>query len=188
MPMIRKFLPLVTLALILAACGTVATPASQANKQETSVAQAAQETADAPTNTPIPPTATPVPPTATPEPPTEAPTEAPAADAASVSGDAANGETLFTTFQALAGFACNTCHLSISEDRLIGPGLLNIGSRAATRVDGQSAEEYLRIAIMSPNEYIVEGYPENLMPQTLGDIFNDDEINDLVAYLFSLEG
>jgi cytochrome c2 len=52
-----------------------------------------------------------------------------------VGGDAANGELLFNTFQADVGFACATCHRADSEERLIGPGLLNIGVQAATRVN-----------------------------------------------------
>ena len=209
--MVRKILPLVTLALVLAACGTVATPVAQQSVEETRIAQAAtaaQETADAPTaaptETPIPPTATPVPPTATPVPPTATtapatattePTEAPteAADApdsgtegSAPAGDPALGEEVFNTFIAEANFACNTCHLPNSEAQLIGPGLLNIGSRAETRVDGLSAEEYILTSILKPSEYVVDGFPDMLMPQNYADILSSEQIDNLVAYLFTL--
>lgn len=106
-----------------------------------------------------------------------------------VVGDASAGQTLFNTMYAEAGFACSTCHNPNSENRLIGPGLLGIGERAATRVEGQTAEEYLHNAIVHPNDYIVEGnpeYPPSLMPQIYGDLFTEEEINNLVAYLMTL--
>jgi cytochrome c2 len=106
--------------------------------------------------------------------------------AADVAGDAARGRELFITFQPEANFACNTCHLADSEAQLIGPGLLNIGERAARRVEGQDAPEYLHNAIVNPGAYVVEGYPDNLMPGVYGDIFSEEQINDLIAYLMTL--
>lgn len=102
--------------------------------------------------------------------------------------NAENGELLFNTFQAAAGFACATCHLPDSEVQLIGPGLLNVGQRAETRVAEQDAETYLRTSIVTPSAYVVEGFPDNLMPQNWGQIYSDSQINDLIAYLMTLEG
>src|SRR5258708_25784585 len=44
-------------------------------------------------------------------------------------GNAANGQQLFNAFQPAAGIACSTCHRVDSEERLVGPGLLNVGIR-----------------------------------------------------------
>ena len=210
--MVRRILPLITLALILAACGTVATPVAQQSIDETRIAQAAtaaQETADAPTvpptETPLPPTATPIPPTATLVPPTATslpvtdipePTEASTevtdvesgsgATAFTGDGDPALGEELFNTFIAEANFACATCHLPNSEEQLIGPGMLNVSVRAATRVEGESAEEYIRNSILHPSDFVVEGFPDMLMPQVYADVFNDEQLDNLIAYLFTL--
>lgn len=213
----RKILPLAVLGLILAACGTIATPVFEEELQETRIAEAATsaaETAAAPTLPPTvtpsetptePPTATPtetpIPPTETTEPTEEPATETPVPTEAEavteeaggetggdeVTGDPANGQTLFTTFYAEANFACNTCHLVDSESQLIGPGLLNVATRAETRVDGQSTVEYIHNSIVHPSDYVVEGYPDMLMPQVYGEIFTEEEINDLVAYLFTLQ-
>lgn len=101
----------------------------------------------------------------------------------------ARGQALFTTLVPEAGFSCSQCHNVDNETRLIGPGLLGIGERAAARVEGTSAEDYLHESIVSPNAYIVEGdpvYPENLMPQVYGDVFSEDQITDIINYLFSL--
>jgi mono/diheme cytochrome c family protein len=201
-----KSLLLIPLVLLIAACGTVATPVFEEQLEETRVAQAVTseaETAAAPTatattipsETPLPtdtpaPTSTPVPATSTPEPatntpePTEAPTEQPAAAPA---GNPANGQVLFNTFEAAANFACSTCHRVDSEEQLIGPGLLNVSVRAETRVPGQTAEEYIRNSILHPSDFVVENYPDMLMPQVYSTVFTEDEINDLIAYLFTLK-
>lgn len=105
-----------------------------------------------------------------------------------VDGDAANGEELFTTLYTEVGFACATCHHVDSEDRLIGPGLLNIKIHGAGHVEGLTLVEYLHQSIVEPNAYIVPDYPENLMPQTYSELFTEDQINDIIAYLLTLEG
>ena len=100
--------------------------------------------------------------------------------------DAENGMALFTTFQADAGFACSTCHRTDTEDRLIGPGQLNIGSRAETRVEGQSAVEYIYTSIVNPDAFIVPDYTADLMPENWVDIYSDEEIFDIIAYMLTL--
>jgi len=107
-------------------------------------------------------------------------------DGLPVSADASVGEELFTTFQADAGFACSTCHRPDSEERLIGPGLLNIGARAETRVDGQTAYEYVFTSIVNPDDYLVEGFQSDLMPENWEEIYSEEEINHIIAYLFTL--
>jgi cytochrome c2 len=102
--------------------------------------------------------------------------------------DATRGEELFTTFQPDAGFACSTCHWGDKEDRLIGPGQLNIGTRAATRVADQNAVQYIYTSITNPDAYIVDGFTDDLMPENWADIYTDDDIFDIMAYLLTLEG
>jgi mono/diheme cytochrome c family protein len=106
--------------------------------------------------------------------------------AAAPVGDAANGAVLFATFYNEVSFACATCHNAASADRLIGPGMLGISVRAATRVDGLTASEYLHTSIVNPSAYVVPDYPDALMPKTYADVLTEAEINDLVAYLLSL--
>lgn len=101
-------------------------------------------------------------------------------------GDAANGEALFHEFQDQAGFACSICHNTDSAERLVGPGLLGVSERAATRVEGMSAVEYLHTSILDPSAYVVDDFPDQLMPQIYSEIFSEAQINDLVAYLLTL--
>ena len=78
-------------------------------------------------------------------------------------------------------------HRADSEDRLVGPGLLNVAARAAVRVDGLSAVAYIRTSIVNPNIYIVEGFPDGLMPQNWAEIYSEEQINDLIAYLLTVQ-
>lgn len=89
----------------------------------------------------------------------------------------ANGKSVFDAN------ACIACH-STGENAVVGPGLAGVGERAATQVAGQSADDYLREAIVDPGAYIVDGFP-NAMPGTFGSL-PDGDINDLIAYLKSL--
>jgi cytochrome c2 len=188
-------------ALLLAACGTIATPEWSESAQGTRAAQVATvehlteiaptaTSTSTPTPTPEPATATPIPPTSTPTtaPPTATPlppTEAPAA-AVSTAGDPVKGKVLFETLRSEVNFACVTCHYVDREDQLIGPGLLGISQRTTTRVPDQTPEEYIHNSIIHPNEYVVEGYPAGLMPQIYGEIWTEQELNDIIAYLLSL--
>jgi hypothetical protein len=197
-------------ALLIAACGTIATPVPRVDVQATNDAAthnasgqvALEPTATAvpptatpvpptatpvpPTATPIPPTATPVPPTATPIPPTAEPTEAVASGEEGV-GDAAAGQELFMTGELNEGAVpCSTCHHTDTEDPLVGPGLLNVGTRAETREPGVNAIEYIHQSIMEPDAFVVPGFPAGVMPHVYGTAYTAEQINDLVAYLLTL--
>jgi mono/diheme cytochrome c family protein len=65
----------------------------------------------------------------------------------------------------------------------IGPHLGNLATNAATRVPGQSAEEYVYESIVEPNVYIVEGYPSGIMPQNYDQLMSEEEIQLMVAWL-----
>ena len=125
-------------------------------------------------------------------------------------GDPENGLTLFTTVQTQTGFACATCHRVDSTETLIGPGLVNIGNPAhdpsahqhggdasmtmpmpteeATHVERTMDEvvTYIRTSILQPSDFIVPGFPDLLMPQIYAQVFSDQEVNDLIAYLLTL--
>lgn len=210
----RPFFLLLALSAagIASACGTVATPEWAGDAQATRAALLATDehlTAIAPTATPttpptatpVPPTATPteVPPTATPEPPTATtvpptavpPTEAPAAGG-EVEGDAANGQVVFTTQHSTdkGTWSCAMCHsVTPDEARLIGPGLWNVSLHAETRVEGMSAFDYIHESIVHPDAFIVPGdppFPQGLMPSNWEEVLTPEELNDVIAYLYTL--
>jgi cytochrome c2 len=118
---------------------------------------------------------------------TDKPADMPTQGVLLASADWSNGKQLFNTFQPAAGIACATCHRVDTDERLVGPGLLNVGIRAQARVAGLSAVEYLHQSIVSPSAYVVEGYAD-LMPKNWAQVFSENQITDLIAYLLSLEG
>jgi cytochrome c2 len=202
----RFALPL--FGLLLGACGTVATPVWSEQAQGTQSALVA--TADhlteiaptatatlvatelptnAPTATVVSATATEVPteiPTATVEPATATPEQA--ASSGEVTGDPEKGKEYFNTVRTEVNFACATCHHFDTEAQLIGPGLLNISVRAESRVPGESAYDYIHTSIVNPSAFVVPGFPDGLMPQVYKDIWTEEQINDIIAYLYTLKG
>jgi mono/diheme cytochrome c family protein len=83
---------------------------------------------------------------------------------------------------------CNACHtITGLSTGTLAPPLDGIATRAATRVAGLSAEEYIHQSIVDPSAYVVEGFPDGLMPQTFAETLSEEQINDLVAFLLTLE-
>jgi cytochrome c2 len=84
--------------------------------------------------------------------------------------------------------ACIGCHNLDPNVQMAGPTWANIANTAATRVEGESAEEYLYLSIVHPNDYLVEGYMAGVMLQNYGDTLSDQDIADIMAYLLTLQG
>jgi ferredoxin/mono/diheme cytochrome c family protein len=102
-------------------------------------------------------------------------------------GDPAAGRRLFNETRGGAGVGCRICHSLQPDVKLVGPSLAGIGARAPTRVPGLSAEDYLRQALLEPDAYVVEGYRPGQMPPDYLTRLNRDQIEDIVAYLLTLE-
>jgi mono/diheme cytochrome c family protein len=81
---------------------------------------------------------------------------------------------------------CIGCHtITNISSGTVGPNLTQIGTTAATRVDGQSAEEYIHNSIVNPNAYIVEGFNPDIMPKNFGEVISESDLNDLIAFLLA---
>lgn len=111
-------------------------------------------------------------------------------DAGSSVGNVSNGEKLFNqaTIGPNSAPGCITCHSLEPDVVMTGPSQSDVGARAAGRVPGLSAEEYLRQSIVDPNAHLVEGFEAGVMYQTFGDELSEQDINDLVAYMLTLTG
>ena len=94
----------------------------------------------------------------------------------------ARGRALFSRSPAI----CSTCHSLEPDIVIVGPSLYGIVERAALRVSDMSAEEYIRNSILYPSDYIVEGFSD-VMQKNFADVLTSQEINDLIAFLLSLE-
>ncbi len=112
-------------------------------------------------------------------------------------GDAARGEQIFAqqVKQASGSNApCMACHSLVPGEVKTGPSLAGIAARAASRVPGETAEQYIRHSIQQPNAFIVPDNPaymgangKSLMPEGLGNLMSKQDLADLIAYLLTLQ-
>ena len=106
-----------------------------------------------------------------------------------VSGDPVeNGMALFV------GKGCGGCHMIQGLDGAagqVGPELTTVANAAAGRVEGQTAEEYIRTSLMNPGAFLVQECPvgpcANIMPQNYSEQLATQELDHLVTYLLTLE-
>jgi mono/diheme cytochrome c family protein/ferredoxin len=106
---------------------------------------------------------------------------------AHLGSDSAAGERLYNETSLGTNASCRICHSLDPGENLVGPSFYGIATRAAERIPGLSAEEYLRQSILYPDAYVVEGFPSGLMVPNFGDTLTDAQIDDLVAFLMTLK-
>jgi mono/diheme cytochrome c family protein len=82
-------------------------------------------------------------------------------------------------------YSCYGCHALADAgiNGQTGPAWTNIADIAGNQVPGQDARTRLTHAILYPNEYVVPGYPANVMPQNFGTLMDDVDLNSVVDYL-----
>jgi mono/diheme cytochrome c family protein len=89
---------------------------------------------------------------------------------------------------------CFACHLISERGNENGPGphLNGLADRAGERVEGMSAEEYIRQSILDPGAFIVEQCPRgpcvDVMVKNYDEKLSDEEMDILVSFLLSLPG
>jgi mono/diheme cytochrome c family protein len=87
------------------------------------------------------------------------------------------GQQLFSEY-------CSACH---GQQPGVAPAFPGMAGRAATRVSGQTAEQYIHESIENPSAYVVPGY-QDIMPKDFGQKFSAEQINALVAYIMADSG
>ena len=112
-----------------------------------------------------------------PTPPTPEPT--PTLDPTTPEG---RGQALFS------GIArCSACHALEPDTVIVGPSLHGIATTAATRIEGLSAREYLEESILLPDAFKPAGFETRQMDTTLAKTLTLEQMNDIVAFLLTLE-
>ena len=113
--------------------------------------------------------------------------------AASVAAACASGPpkpsdpSLVRGWEIYQGKHCSTCHrIDGDGGGTGGPALTQIGSVAATRKPGTSADDYVRESILDPGAYVVPGFPDT-MPRGQARDLSPDDVDALVRYLRSLQ-
>ena len=84
---------------------------------------------------------------------------------------------------------CHACH-SLDGTILVGPSWKNIFGSSEKLNDDSTVivdETYIRESILDPNAKIVDGFAPNLMPPAFGNILSEQDIDDLIAYIKSLQ-
>lgn len=93
---------------------------------------------------------------------------------------ATQGRGVFQSF-------CSRCHGTSGETVIVGPSLAGVATRAGGRVEGLDAEGYIRQSILTPNAYVVEGFPQDIMPGNFETELTAEKLDAVVAYLLTLE-
>jgi ferredoxin len=106
---------------------------------------------------------------------------------AAVGSDPVAGEKLFNESSLGASASCHLCHSLEPGEVIVGPSLAGVAGRAAERVPGLNAEDYLRQSMVNPDAYVVEGFPPGLMIPNLEETLSAAQIDDLVAFLLTLK-
>jgi cytochrome c oxidase subunit 2 len=86
-------------------------------------------------------------------------------------------------------YGCLACH-SLDGTTVVGPTWLGLFSSQVDLVDGATVnadEAYLRDSILEPNAQIVAGFQPGVMPQNFADILSEDQINQIIAFISSLQ-
>ena len=102
-------------------------------------------------------------------------------------------ETVDLALNAMLNTGCNACHITPGLPEAasnLGPDQTNMGVVAASRIEGYTAEEYIRESILMPSAFIVPECPTGpclpIMPENLGTLLTAEELDAVVAYLLTL--
>jgi mono/diheme cytochrome c family protein len=106
--------------------------------------------------------------------------QGPTSELAPTADPVARGESLYQIV------GCASCHERNSTGQRRGPPLDHIGTAAATRLVGMSADEYIRQSILDPTAYEVPGF-EGFPSRSFDRALSTTELEALVAYLLSLK-
>ncbi|MFQ5343443.1 MAG: c-type cytochrome, partial [Anaerolineae bacterium] len=107
-----------------------------------------------------------------------------------VGGGAAMAPSVPSVAEATALFAkgtCGGCHEIPGVEGavgVVGPSMCHVAEEMQA---GEDSPDDIFEAIADPNAEIVEGYAANIMPANYGDVYTDDEINAMVAFIGALE-
>jgi mono/diheme cytochrome c family protein len=93
-------------------------------------------------------------------------------------GDAAAGETVFTST------GCGTCH-TLAAAGATGTTGPNLDEQLASSADSQGEDlaDFTRESIVDPDAFVAEGFQAGLMPGNYSDQLDDQQLDDLVAFI-----
>jgi mono/diheme cytochrome c family protein len=101
---------------------------------------------------------------------------------------APSASTLALGKSVFASNGCGACHTlkDAGSGGNVGPILDHLPADAQKA--GKDEAAYIKESIVSPNAYIVPGFPANTMPGNFAHVLNATQLNALVAYLLAVAG
>lgn len=126
---------------------------------------------------------------------TGAPSDAPSDTAPDTDDSAAEAtqvpDELVVAFTTGSCSACHTIPNITGASGQIGPDLSTIGTVAANRIPGKSAEDYIRQSLLEPGAYIAPECPAgpceaNVMVASFIRVLSQDQIDSIIDYLLTL--
>ncbi len=88
--------------------------------------------------------------------------------------------------QSVYTLRCAQCHVLVPDTIVIGPSLAGIAVRAESRVAGLDAQAYIEESILSPKQFLVDGFPDT-MPTNFAKELTSEEFKGIVAFLMTLK-
>lgn len=101
-------------------------------------------------------------------------------------GDPVVGEQVFNTSHGEAP-SCSFCHLVAGQSNGYAPSLDGVASRAVSQVKDLDAVSYLRQSILEPTAYDADPVGTTRMYEHFADVLTEEDINNVIAYLLTLE-
>lgn len=92
------------------------------------------------------------------------------------------GREVFTS----RGAGCSVCHATERGRDGVGPSLYGIADDAGARVEGLTAEQYLRQSILLPDQFVVGGWPDGQMLPIYRERLTEEDLEALLVYLQTL--
>ncbi len=86
-------------------------------------------------------------------------------------------------------YGCLACH-STDGTAIVGPTWQGLFGSQVKLTDGTSVtadEAYIQNSILKPNAQVVAGFQPSIMPQNFADILSEDQINQIIAFIKSLQ-
>lgn len=107
----------------------------------------------------------------------------------SAGGAAAAGEELFNQSVIDSTPGCVTCHSLEPGEVIVGPSLAGFAEEAQEEGEelGMTAEEFVRESIVDPDALVMEDFNEGVMPGNYGEVLTQEQLDNLIAFLLSLE-
>jgi cytochrome c2 len=88
--------------------------------------------------------------------------------------------------QSVYTLRCAQCHVLVPDTVVIGPSLAGVATRAESRVAGLDAQAYIEESILSPKQFLVEGFADT-MPTNFAKELTSEEFKGIVAFLMTLK-